>query len=864
MVDAVEGMCARTHQVLREAHVNQLVPILVINKVDRLCTDLCLTSTEAYLRLRNLIENVNAASAAMLTSSRHHSQNNTSYGEVFTKNNDTPSSNSTNGSSNIKQQQEYEEEEDALWTFEPMKGNVIFASALFGWGFTVPSLARSLFRSKALPLKPLVLKQWLFGDFKYKNDKVLKWKTETQDEMPLFAEFALQPLWEIYEGVAAATAALGLSSDLFTDGRASLLSSSTGTASNNNKQGNSNDSKITSTTPGMETVLSAMQSGGTGPQIPQTPADIQTILTQTGSSSEESVLRSLLRRYRPLSDVVLDTIYEICPSPATAASIVRPRALAFCNLETPTDYFTRMQEAAKACDPSPECPTVAHVCKFMGVDRRHVRDPGLDAIISSGNSEGEEDNNLILGLARVLCGTLKTKSEYYALGPKHKAGADTPRKQIRLYLLMGSEFVLVDEVPAGHLCAVYNLEDVQLKTVTLCDQPDGMPLQGFDRGVRPLVKVNVEAVDAADTDFLERGLLQLSLADAAVEVTATAKGERILACLGEIHLEQSILDLQKVYCRKKDIQLRVSDPIVEFAETTDWFVDKQEDTDYQSFFDDLSPRVRQTTIPPYNEEEGLAHARHGRTRAVVSGRCAAISLRVVPLASSVYQALQQQQIVGEECEEELLRLGRALQCFDRGDDEHGSKMKADTVLSMLVDSMRSIDGNGNVMIESCNLASGYTAIAVESETGQIHIPSTVTTDAAEAENGAGAENQNEDGMVVNSCSDEYEVLRNRVRQVGLFPVAATSKANNISTSPPDAVALAVWKNNLSSAIAGFQLALRAGPICEEPVRSVMVVLEGFEVAVTKKKSDNEYESAKAVSSGMVMSAIRSGVRCCLL
>ena len=263
-----------------------------------------------------------------------------------------------------------------------MNGNVVFASALFGWGFTVPSLARSLFRNKVLPIKPMILKQYLFGDFKYKNDKVLKWKTDSYDEMPLFAEYALQPLWEIYEGVAAATAALGLASELFADGRASLLSSSTGTTSN--KQNKQPDSKITSTTSGMDMVLNAMQSGGTGTQVPHSPADIQTILTQTGSSTEDTVLRSLLRRYRPLSDAVLDTVAEICPSPATAASI-RPRALAFCSQVEPTDYFIKMQEAARACEPSPDGPTVAHVCKFMGVDRKNVRDPALLAIIDSNN-----------------------------------------------------------------------------------------------------------------------------------------------------------------------------------------------------------------------------------------------------------------------------------------------------------------------------------------------------------------------------------------------------------------------------------------------------------------------------------------------
>ena len=70
VVDAVEGMCARTHNILREAYAAQLVPVLVINKVDRLCTDLGLGCNEAYIRLRALIESVNAACAAMISSAR--------------------------------------------------------------------------------------------------------------------------------------------------------------------------------------------------------------------------------------------------------------------------------------------------------------------------------------------------------------------------------------------------------------------------------------------------------------------------------------------------------------------------------------------------------------------------------------------------------------------------------------------------------------------------------------------------------------------------------------------------------------------------------------------------------------------------
>jgi ribosome assembly protein 1 len=178
---------------------------------------------------------------------------------------------------------------------------------------------------------------------------------------------------------------------------------------------------------------------------------------------------------------------------------------------------------------------------------------------------------------------------------------------IQLHLLMGLSFVLVEEVPAGHLCAIKNLENIPYKTTTLCDSAHGMPPRGFtNQGMRPLVKVNVEAVNLNDTGSLEHGLAKLSLADAAGEVTTTSRGERILPCLGELHLEQSIIDLQCVHSDRKDIELRISEPIVEFGETTDWF-SEYVNTDFDGFLDKQSTMlpVRQLSIPPYNEEEGI-------------------------------------------------------------------------------------------------------------------------------------------------------------------------------------------------------------------------------------------------------------------
>jgi ribosome assembly protein 1 len=853
VVDAVEGMCARTHQVVREAHSHQLVPILVINKVDRLCTNLCLTPTEAYLRLRSLLESVNAACAAMLLSKRAEESNGNGKRQNNSNNSQSKKKSQNGGARRDPHVTEQEEEEELRWTFDPQRGNVIFASALFGWGFSIPALARSLFRNKVCLIKPVMLKQYLFGDFYFKrgednnSGKIMKWKVGDQYHQqppPLFAEYGLQPLWDIYEGIASAAVVAGLGSSLFTDGRV-------GDSGAAYKKGLSEGAKIQSTTPGMGEVLRALQIGSTAivngdDFVIKSSDELQQILTRTGSSSsEEGTLRSLLRRYRPLSDCVLSSVYEICPSPIEAAKYVRPRALGLANpdfdQETSDDQiqaFQRIKQSVGTCDVSGEATTTAYVCKFMATDRSQIRD-----------SEYVEDTNdsttVILGLARVLSGSLRTGESYHVMAPKHKFGDPktmAKSRPVRLFLLMGSSFVLVNEVPAGHLCAVQNLEDFQYKTATLFNSPNGMPLLGFsDMGIRPLVKVNVEAVDPADTPWLEKGLVKLSLADASVEVTATAKGERILACLGELHLEQSVLDLRKVYC-DKEIQLRISEPIVEFGETTAWFGDNE--MDFQGFLSDSSkktPPLRQLKIPPYNEEEGIEHTDRGRSRSIVSGRVAAISLRVIPLDSSIHNSLKQGEI--EEGCEAALELLKGAMGFPKD-------YRLNQVFEDLLRSVVSIDDNGNAMVVSSALECGKTVVGVNGD--EIYVNRKLKATDEEGEN---------DFPLANGES-EFISLQDGIRDTG-FVVSGDDRETK---SPLDVAALQLWNDQMrGSLVAGFQMAIRHGPICEEPVRHVLIVLEGLELAMSESsESKTGYKIAGPLSGGMVAAALRLGIRSALL
>ena len=222
-------------------------------------------------------------------------------------------------------------------------------------------------------------------------------------------------------------------------------------------------------------------------------------MSKIGAGSEYSVVSAVLRRYRPLSVAVLDAVCEHGPLPATAARRYRANALALRDPRlSPGDAaayddeeFRRIEDAVRRRDPG------------HSASRAAVVDPGLPPLPPEADPAAA---SMLMGIARVLSGCLRTGDvDYYMYGPRYDRNAgDAPKQRIRCYLLMGSSFVHVDSVPAGHICAIYNLEALQLKTVTLCDSRECMPLKGFDLGLQPLVKVNVEPISASGERRLER------------------------------------------------------------------------------------------------------------------------------------------------------------------------------------------------------------------------------------------------------------------------------------------------------------------------------------------------------------------------
>jgi len=96
VVDAVEGIMAQTEIVTRQALKEGVCPILFINKIDRLITELQFNAEQIQERLNRIIDSFNDLI------------------EVYSE---TPY--------------------NMQWKVSPQRGNVAFGAALHGWGFTV-------------------------------------------------------------------------------------------------------------------------------------------------------------------------------------------------------------------------------------------------------------------------------------------------------------------------------------------------------------------------------------------------------------------------------------------------------------------------------------------------------------------------------------------------------------------------------------------------------------------------------------------------------------------------------------------------------------------------------------------------------
>ena len=200
LVDAVEGVCSQTETVLRQSWIEHIRPVLVINKMDRLITELKLTPMEAYIHISKLIEAVNAVIGSFFAGERM--EEDLQWREKIEKRKarDADNAEKAFGTEVEAETINFEEKDDEDIYFAPGSGNVIFASAIDGWAFTIKQFA-SIYERK-LGFKRAVLEHVLWGDFYLdpKTKRVLGQKhLKGRNLKPMFVQLVLDSIWAVYE-----------------------------------------------------------------------------------------------------------------------------------------------------------------------------------------------------------------------------------------------------------------------------------------------------------------------------------------------------------------------------------------------------------------------------------------------------------------------------------------------------------------------------------------------------------------------------------------------------------------------------------------------------------------------------------------
>lgn len=569
VVDVVEGVCPQTRLVLKQAYSENMKAVLVLNKIDRLIMEMQLTPLDAYIHLSQLLEQVNAVMGELFAT------------EVFENEENLIDKQQVNNEPNKEDNNFYdwtsalEDSDDSHLYFSPEQGNVVFASAVDGWGFTVQTFAK-LFSDK-LGVKEEILKKVLWGDF-YLNTKTKRFMKGAQEKAkkPLFVQVILDNLWNVYETIVI----------------------------RNEKE-----------------------------KVPLICEKLNIKLTTRDLRHTDSrvQLQSLMTQWLPLSHTVLNMVCKKLPSPKE----ILPEKVEKLMCSRIRDFDTFHQETQKlkedflACDSSDIRPIIIFISKMFSVDksllpenkpvaltpeemalrrerarqlREELKQSNVNAdsanitesIKPEENSENDKEKEqedkeqpAFIAFARIFSGKVRRGDKVYVLGPKHdpskilnmkdfKVNSNKKLKDLQsdehitcteikaLYILMGRELEIIDEAVAGNIVGIGGLEDHVLKTATLSSTIACPAFSETQFAVVPILRVAIEPTYPSQLPQLVKGLKLLNQSDSCVQVLLQETGEHVLVTAGEIHLERCLEDLKNNYAK---IPITVSEPIVPFRET---------------------------------------------------------------------------------------------------------------------------------------------------------------------------------------------------------------------------------------------------------------------------------------------------------
>ena len=571
IVDVVEGVCVQTHAVLQQAWREGLKLSLVLNKMDRLILELQMTPLEAFLHITQIIEEINIIINSFIAFDRMTQEEGDGDDTVEGNCNDVNNNiETTDFGSNFDEDNLLEKEH----LFDPRRCNVIFASAKHCWAFHIGQFATML--KTSLSLRRDVLLKGLWGKYYYnaKDMKILK--KEKGNLQPMFVALVLENLWKIYQCTI-----------------------------------------VQHKPKKLKRIVNHLKLSNIAER------DLNT-------KDTENILKTIMSNWLPIPIAVLGTIVRKLPSPKVAqksrVNVIWPSLLNNDNNnniegDENTDskitpkMCNEVRESVENCDENG--PLVIFIAKMVAVDKSDLN--GIDDLIldydkeeNEGGDEGdctddinakEKNRSIFMGFGRIFSGTFDANSKdqmasLYILGPKYSPFVDgnidssssqqeniqvsqkineklfstqhvheIKRCRIYPFMMMGKDFRLLKTARAGNVVGVLGLEKYVIKTATISNTLACMSFVPLPKQAEPILTVAIEPKVPSENNFeaLRRGLALLNHADACVRVTLHDSGEILLAALGELHLERCLKDLREKFV--PNVEFDVSKPLVMFRET---------------------------------------------------------------------------------------------------------------------------------------------------------------------------------------------------------------------------------------------------------------------------------------------------------
>jgi len=360
---------------------------------------------------------------------------------------------------------------------DPKKGSVGFGSGLHGWAFTLKQFSEMYAEKFKIDVGKLMSKLWGESFF---NPTTRKWsKTKSDDNKRSFNMYVLDPIFKVFDAV------MGYKKE----------------------------------------------------EIDKLLTKINvTLKAEEREDDGKKLLKTVMRKWLPAGDALLQMITIHLPSPKTAQKYR-------CEMlyEGPMDDEAAM--GVKACDP--EAPLMMYISKMVPTT----------------------DKGRFYAFGRVFSGKVASGLKARIMGPNFVPGKkeDFYEKTIqRTILMMGRYVEAIEDVPAGNICGLVGVDQFLVKTGTISTFKDAHNMRVMKFSVSPVVRVAVEAKNPGDLPKLVEGLKRLAKSDPMVQCIIEESGEHIIAGAGELHLEICLKDLEEDHAC---IPIKKSDPVVSYRET---------------------------------------------------------------------------------------------------------------------------------------------------------------------------------------------------------------------------------------------------------------------------------------------------------